>query len=284
MKQTSKTDGKESGQQSRRRKSWLIAGSALLLAALIVLLCILLLPGGNDDTVKCAGNPQMAVQHPIEIDPNAQNMGNAKSPEEVKQETISGFQDVGYAEPADLGNGLQIVRVGTYTGAFVEDGSNRAVTDVMALLVTNTSEHFVEYAEIALAGDTRSALFKLTALPAGQSVLVMESTALAYDGSAKFDKTVLQAFSAPDKDFSLYPEIFSIKAADGVVNLINNSSEDITGNLAIFYKNVQDGIYLGGITYSRTLSNGVSAGAVAQFMTDSYTVASSELVFIRYEK
>ena len=46
------------------------------------------------------------------------------------------------------GHNLRIEKLGPYTGIFVEDGTNQQVPDVAMLLVKNTGDSAVEYAEI----------------------------------------------------------------------------------------------------------------------------------------
>lgn len=274
---------------AKTKKEWTKTHSviAVILAvavlAAILFLILWLLPEADAPQVV-TGNPQIAVDHPIAIDPTLQNMGQAQSPETAKTSPIEGFTDRELLAPTVLDNGLSIVRSGSYTGLFVEDGSNAPCTDVLAILVTNTTDSFLELAEIAIPVGEKTAYFKLYSLPAGQSLLVQEKTAMTYDPQAAFGKPVLLSSSMPQKEFSLHPETFSIMAADHVINLTNRSSSDITGNLAVYYKNVQNGIYLGGITYRRTRESGVTAGAVAQFICENYTVAGSEILYIIYEQ
>ncbi len=273
---------------TKTKKGWtkkhmsISIAAALLLLVVIVLLILWLRPE-EKAAVVIAGNPQTAVEHPIEINPQMQNMGQAQSAESVKTMQITGFTDRSFLSSTELGNGLSIVRSGSYTGSFVEDGSNSPCTEVLSLLVTNHSDSFLEWAEIAIPVGERTAYFRITSLPAGQSLLVMEKTAMSYDETVTYGAPVLLNTSMPEKEFSLHEQTFSISAADHVINLTNMTSQDITGNIAVYYKNVENGIYIGGITYSRTLQNGVSARAVAQFICEYYTVAGSEILFIVYE-
>lgn len=265
-----------------KKKKLLFAAAAVLLTVILLVLLWALARESKPEVIT--GNPQTPVEHPIEINPQKQNMGKPKSPEEAKTMEIPGFTDRGFLTPVDLDNGLSIVRSGSYVGEFVEDGSNRICTDVLALVVTNNSGSFLEVAQLAVPAGDRTAYFNITALPAGQSVLVMEKSALVYDGAITYGEPVQMLCTMPDKEFSLHTDIFSITAADHVVNLTNLTPVEISGNLAIYYKNASNGIYIGGITYSKTLQTGVAANGIAQFICENYTVAGSEIVFIVYEE
>lgn len=279
------------------KKGWIILGAAALVIAVGIVLILVFgnkpeemqgtEPGENTRNTENAsensgGNPQETVKNPIKIDATDQNMGNALKPEEVRENEITGFTDADILPLGDLGEGLTITRAGSYTGQFVEDGKNLPTENVLSIVVTNHSDRFVEHAQIAAVSGTRTAIFKLTSLPAGQSVLVMEKNNSCCEKDMTFDRVVLQTVTKPDREFSLYPDVFEIKAADGVVNLINKTEIAYPGKIAVYFKNAQDGIYIGGITYTRTLENGIPAGGIAQFMADNYTVAGSELVFIDY--
>lgn len=266
-----------------KKHSILAVVAAVAVLALIVVLIVWLLPGAEQPAVN-TGNPQTPVQHPIAIDPDLQNMGQAQTPEQAKTSRIPGFTDQNCIAPTALSNGLAIVRSGSYTGLFVEDGSNEPCQEILALVVTNTSDRFLEWAEIAVPVGDRYAYFRLSSLPAGQSLLVMEKTAAAYVSDAAYGEAVLLSTAEGNKEFSLHTDRFSITAADHVVNLTNLTPENISGNIAIYYKNVAGGIYIGGITYKKTLPSGVAGGAVAQFICENYTVAGSELLFIVYEQ
>ncbi len=272
---------KEKKRWTKKHISISIAVAGLLLVVAVLL--ILWLNQDENAPAVITGNPQTTVEHPIEINPQMQNMGQAQSAESVKTLQIAGFTDRSFISSTELENGLSIVRSGSYTGSFVEDGSNSPCTGVLSLLVTNASDSFLEWAEIAVPVGEKTAYFRITSLPAGQSLLVMEKAAMTYDESTTYGAPVLLNSSIPEKEFSLHEQTFSISAADHVINLTNVSSHDITGNIAVYYKNVENGIYIGGITYSRTLQNGVAAKAVAQFICEYYTVAGSEILFIVYE-
>lgn len=271
-----------------KKKKWTGKHSALAIVLAVVLLAVVvlavlwLLPEAERPPVY-TGNPQTPVEHPVAIDPALQNMGQAQSPEQVKTSEIAGFTDLALVAPMELQDGLQLVRSGSYTGCFVEDGSNAPCTDVLALLLTNTSDQFMEWIELALPVADGTAYFSVTSLPAGQSLLVMERTAMRYREGMEIGTPLVLQCSEAVGTRSLHPETFSITAADHVINLSNISDSDISGSIAICYKNVDNGIYLGGITYRKTLTDGVKAGGVGQFVCDNYTVAGSEIVFIVYE-
>ena len=73
-----------------------------------------------------------------------------------------------------ISQGLKVERIATYSGKFVEDGSDRPVENVAALLVTNVTDQFLDIANITYDLDGKTATFIVTGLPAGGSAWVLE--------------------------------------------------------------------------------------------------------------
>ena len=63
--------------------------------------------------------------------------------------TSDGDQTNGLVLPYTIeGSGLCIRSIGSYTGPFVEDGSDRPSVNTLSLIVTNQSDAMIEYAEL----------------------------------------------------------------------------------------------------------------------------------------
>lgn len=70
----------------------------------------------------------------------------------------------------DIGNDLQLVSTGRYAGLFVEDGSDKTVSDVFCIRVKNTGSSDVQYAHITLTRGSECYEFDISTLPAGQTL------------------------------------------------------------------------------------------------------------------
>ena len=57
------------------------------------------------------------------------------------------------ALPLDLGNGLSVKYAGGYSGVYMEDGSNRIVSDVFAIQLENRSGLDLQYGQINVFAD-----------------------------------------------------------------------------------------------------------------------------------
>lgn len=178
---------------------------------------------------------------------------------------------------------LLVENLCTYSGAFFEDGSDEPVSDVLALVVTNTSDAWIALAELMLdCGDGTHAFFQISGLPAGSSVLVLERERKCYDAAASYTLpscTQLAELTDAKLDFSAD---FQILAADGVMNIQNISERDFADDVAVYYKTYQYGLYLGGITYCARVQGGLPAHGIAQCIQGHYTQEHSVLLYMRY--
>ncbi len=173
--------------------------------------------------------------------------------ESLDLESISGYaseQISGIQLPDSLEEtGLCIQSIGRYTGPFVEDGSDDPSVNLLSLIITNESDQMIEYAELVFkVNEDDDAVFKITSLPAGSSVLVQESNKKTFEDISCF--ALEQKMIAVNKDASLKNEILSISADQNTLHL-KNRTKDSLGTVYVRYKNMlQDNLYMGGITYS----------------------------------
>ncbi len=180
----------------------------------------------------------------------------------------------------DLGRGLMITDVGSYTGVYMEDGSDEIVSRVLMAVVTNTSEQDLEYAEITLNGGDKEAKFTVSTLPAGASAVLLEKNRMAFPGEDVFTGAQTQLVSFFDVPMSLHEDMLKLQGLDGALNITNISDSDITGDIVIYYKNSSADMYYGGITYRVRLEGGLKAGEIRQIMSDHYSASGSEVLFV----
>lgn len=181
----------------------------------------------------------------------------------------------------DAGHGLQIVESGSYTGPYWEDGSDEQVDGVRTIVLHNDSGKDLQYAKLTLVyPDGQTAQFALTNLPDGEKAVVLESSRMAaceeLPVAATAENVVLL------DEMLLHEDIFSVTGADGVLTVKNTSAEDIGGDVYIYYKNVGEGTYHGGITYRAKITGGIDAGEQYQVSTQHYDTETSQILMITY--
>ena len=175
---------------------------------------------------------------------------------------------------------MTIVNVASYTGAFVEDGSNEIVSGVLMLVVENISENDIQYAEITLPTAAGEAKFSLSTLPAGESVVLLEQNRMAYTGSEDVTKAVSDNVAVFSEALSLQEDRLKLQILDGAINVINISGADIDGDIIIYYKNAAADLYYGGITYRVRIEGGMKADEIKQIMASHFDQAGSRILFV----
>lgn len=180
----------------------------------------------------------------------------------------------------DLGKGMKLVRIGEYTGAYVEDGTDEVVSGVLMIVVKNTGEEAIQYAEISLPVADGSAQFTVSTLMPGASVVLLEKSRMAYTGQEQPELAVADTVAVFHETPSLCQDRLQLQTLDGAINVTNISGEDITGDVLIYYKNYTAGLYYGGITYRVRIEGGIGAGEIKQIMASHFSASGSEIVFV----
>ena len=173
---------------------------------------------------------------------------------------------------------LQILSAGQYTGPFVETGEDTPVSNVMSLVVKNTGSQMVEYAEIELsAGEGETVLFKISALPAGTSVMVQESQKKEYSADTTYTYSgATEALAAEEK--TLQEDSLQITAEDGKITIKNLTDSDMD-KVYVCYKTISDGgVYLGGIAYRVSVED-LKSGEEKSIESGHYLQGYSSILF-----
>lgn len=238
---------------------------------LLLVLCLVLLSALIVGLVLlCRGCGQTPGNNDVNIDqPSQQTEPTSNGP-------ASALEEIDVV----LDRGLQINGIGAYTGAYVEDGSNEFVSGVLMLRVTNNGTEAVQYAEFTIPIGDSEAKFSLSTLPVGATAILLEQNRMLWNEQTVYpapEMSLVAMFNAP---LSLQEDQLKIQALDGGLNVTNISGQDIDGDIVIYYKNAQQGIFYGGITYRVCLQGGMKADEIKQIMSDHFSATGSEVVFI----
>lgn len=176
--------------------------------------------------------------------------------------------------------GMTIKNIGQYTGSFVEDGSDKSVSNVLSIVVTNTSGKDLQYGEIKLKAGSKTATFKLTNIPSGKSVLALETNGMKYSSGTNY--TYAEATYA-QTNMPMNSSKVSVSTADSKVTIKNISGKDL-GTVYVYYKNLdKSGAYLGGITYRVKFEN-VKSGDTLTQSTKHFSKSNSKIIMVDTEK
>lgn len=180
-----------------------------------------------------------------------------------------------------LNEALVIREVGNYTGIYMEDGTDDPITGILKIVVTNVSEVPVQYAKITMDVEGETAAFAVTALPAGESAVLLEQNRMAYSDDVDYMNCAAKCENLAlfDKELSLHEDKLKIQTLDGALNITNVSGADITDTIILCYKSYQNDMYYGGIAYRIKLEGGLKAGELRQIMVEHFREPGSRMVF-----
>ena len=179
----------------------------------------------------------------------------------------------------DLGENLVVTHIGSYSGQYVEDGSDEEVSGVMMIQVKNQGPSTLQYAEVITSGSGGEAHFKLSTLPPGQTVMVLEADRQKYS-KRKCKTATAQYMAFFQEEPGTYADKFQIQALDGGLNVTNISGKDIKGEIVIYFKDYADDTLMGGITYRGRITGGLAAGEIRQVMSENFTQDNTQIMFI----
>lgn len=158
--------------------------------------------------------------------------------------------------PHTMGNAsLQVISVGRYSGYFTEDSSYDTVSDIAAVVVQNISNRFIKSATVTAVGSSGNEYkFPLTSLPAGCSVIVLESGKSVLAENEKISALATGVVEISDTA-DLCEDKVKITFANGNFNVKNLTDKKFSA-VYIRYKSYTSGnVYMGGVTYSATINN-----------------------------
>ena len=181
---------------------------------------------------------------------------------------------------AQLGENLMITDIGAYTGIFMEDGSDEVVTGVLMLVVKNTGENDLQYAQITIPTNDGDAQFSVSTLPVGESCVLLEQNRMQYTGTEDAAKAEASAVAEFTEPLSLCEDQLKFQILDGAINVTNISGEDISGDVVIYYKNAASDLYYGGITYRVRIEGGIKTDEIKQIMATHFSDTGSKIMFV----
>lgn len=182
--------------------------------------------------------------------------------------------------PGEIGNtGLQVTKLGGYSGIYVEDGSNDKVKNVSAILVKNNTGKIIQYAKLKFkVNGTKTATFSFSNLKKGASLLTFEQKRLKYKSDDVY-KLKSQTIAYMDKMSLMSDKIGIVTNSNNRMTVTNKTKSEI-GSLRIFYKyKNKNGIYIGGITFTTQIKD-FAAGKSLTGSPSHFDSKGSEIVMV----
>lgn len=177
------------------------------------------------------------------------------------------------------GTNLVIQKLDSYDGVFLEDGSDRDVTGIAAMVIKNTGSTGVEYAKITLTQGDRELVFTVAGLCSGAQAVVQESSAAAYQ-KANYQECTAEV--AELASFEMSESLVKVtENTDGSLSVTNLTQQTIPC-VRVFYKFclTPGSAYVGGITYTAKLTD-LAPGQTQEVTASHYASGYSEVVMVR---
>ena len=174
---------------------------------------------------------------------------------------------------------LVIQKVRPYDGVFIEDGSDREVAMISAIVVENAGDEYIEYAKISMECNGKPLLYELKTLEPKGVIIVQESTAAAYE-EGEYCNCSAEIATMGSLDMSEdYVEIEETNT--GSIRITNISGKDIP-SIRIFYKyyNNETKVLLGGITYTISVTD-MKKGETREVIPSHYEKGVSRIMMVR---
>ena len=226
---------------------------AVLLAAFVLIAVVAVLAGQN-----------RAEQNPAPVD--------------TTPETVTDNPDF---QPVSLGGGITVTRFCSYTGLFLEDGSDRLVTNIASVTVENTGSDCVQWMVFSLrAADGFYYEFELTTLLPGQKMIVLEKHASPFQPEDARFTPEIQSYAVFPEAPSLYEDVISLTVRDSHLIVKNISDQTVTAG-RVFYKHRSGDYLMGGITYMASFSE-LRPGEEITLNPGHFNADESRLLFVTY--
>ena len=174
---------------------------------------------------------------------------------------------------------LVIQKVRPYDGVFIEDGSDRQVSGISAIVVENAGNEYIEYAKISMECNEKPLVYELRTLGPKEVIIVQECTAASYE---KGEYSHCTAEIATMDSMEMSTSYVTIEETDeGSIRIENISKKDIPC-VRIFYKfhKSETGVLLGGITYSAKIVE-LKKGEARKIVPSHYEKGASRIMMVR---
>lgn len=267
------SNNKNKRESRKRTVMWVILGiETFILAALLILVAL------NFDCIKNKFMPSTPIET-VETVETTETVEAVPENTTLHEEVTAAVEEMEDTE-VYLDRHLKIVNVGSYVGAYMEDGSDEIVSDILMLIVTNFSNKDIQYAEITLPTENGDAKFSVSTLPAGESTVLLELNRMEYSGKEVATNAVVENVAIFAEPLLLQEEALKLQVMDGALNVTNISGADIDSDIVIYYKNAASDLYYGGITYRVRLEGGMKAEEIKQITAKHFSDSGSKIMFV----
>ena len=230
-------------------------------------------PASTEDTQNPTEGPDSTEE---QLTPPTDQSATVVIPPEKDPQT---GEELGISFPCQIpGYDMTIAKLAPYSGMFVEDGTNAHIENVAMLLVENNGDYPVEYTQIRVMCGQEELLFDISALPAGEKMVVQEKTGKTISESKATSASALVVRRA--KMEMSEGKVQVVDNGDNTITVKNLTNENIP-TVRVFYKYYMEdeNLFVGGIAFTVRISR-LGAGASVTVQPAHYTSQTSRVVMV----
>lgn len=177
------------------------------------------------------------------------------------------------------GTTLVIDQVNSYDGIFFEDGSDKEIEDVTAIVLSNTGDECIDYMDITIERDGTQLQFTGSALEPDGTMVVLEANAKKF---SKGKYSNCKAEIATSKEMEMSQKQVRVEETAENDLLVKNISGENIPCVRVFYKfyMYDSDVYVAGITYTAKIVD-LKAGESRVIRPSHYIKGYSKIVMVK---
>ena len=228
------------------------------------------MPTPDEDVTSSTTRPDYEPLEPPEDLPSSVVIPTEKDPQTGKESVSFPCRVPGYD--------LVIHRLAPYDGLFVEDGTNATVQKVAMLLVSNEGDYPIEYAQISVQCGEQALLFDISALPAGEKLVVQEK-----NGQILANSEAQRATAMVVRRANLEMSADKVEVVDNGDDTltIRNLTKEAIPTVRVFYKYYMkdEDTFVGGIAFTVRVTR-LAAESAITIQPSHYTSQTGRVVMV----
>ncbi len=196
--------------------------------------------------------------------------------------SLSGGEPSEQKKPGATSADVYIHSITAATGLYLEGGAYEELENVLAILVENKSDEFMDVATITYdLGDTE-AEFVINGLPPGELTWVKERNRLTYTSDMNFDDGPSDYSVSFDPDAIMETDDVTVTYENEVLVAKNNTDKTLK-NVCIYYRNIgSDGCFQSGTAYYIAFGD-LEAGETSEEKQSAFFADNSKIVKYSYQ-
>ncbi len=152
---------------------------------------------------------------------------------------------------------------------------------VVSVVVRNISDADVQYALLTVNCGDDVLSFPMTTVLAGSTSILKSDKPVEFDEKSSYFNWKVEEKTYFANELSVYPDVFEIMCCDKLITVKNISENDITGDIFVYYKKVENGVFSEGTTY-RVRINGLEINEKIQVDAEHFMSSDSKVMFVTY--